>query len=155
MRHSLLALALFAVPGIAAATPATMDVLQSALSLTTRPACTICHTTIVGGAGTATKPFVISLESRGFVVGNSASLKNALLALEAEGKDSDGDGVDDITELRKGTDPNVGIDEDSSTPEYGCVATPGAHSGLWAAVAVLMGLALSSRSRRDTTTKSM
>jgi hypothetical protein len=69
--------------------------------------CVLCHTSRAGGAGTVNQPFGKSLRSIGLTGGsNRNALIDALKLLEAEKTDSDKDGVDDITELRQGTNPN-------------------------------------------------
>jgi len=85
------------------------------------PSCALCHATAAGG-GPVTQPFGQSMVARGLRAGNPGSLSTALQALEAEGTDSDGDGLGDIEELRMGLDPNFGGDAGSAAPEFGCGA---------------------------------
>ena len=131
MRHLYLVLAAcILITAQARATSSMASALQSDLALAARPACLVCHVTPFGGSGTATQPFVLSLFKRGFVLGDTASLKTAVAALEAEKKDSDGDGTGDIAELRAGADPNVGVGGvDPEFPEYGCSAQGSAGTG--------------------------
>ena len=108
----------------ASATPTFPKVVQSELGLDSPPPCAACH---VGGdtrSGDMT-PLARSLMSRGLEKGKEASLRTAIAALDAEGTDSDGDGVGDIDELREGTNPSgtdAGFSEDlgAATPVYGC-----------------------------------
>jgi hypothetical protein len=116
--------------------------VQSHLGLKTTPACTLCHQTLAGGTGTATKPFGASIRAHGGVAGSTASIDSALDAMSKDGTDSDGDCVGDIAELVAGTDPDNGADNPGAcgdggssggssssgapaaplSPEYGCAA---------------------------------
>ncbi len=154
MRYSSLFLAFSLVIATRAhATSSMASALQSDLGLAKRPACTTCHETPNGGSGTATQPFVLSLFKRGFVLGDTASLKTAIAALEGEKTDSDGDGTGDIAELRAGGDPNAGVGgEVPEVPEYGCsLQAPSNGCGeSWLVAATLLAL-LSSRRRSPNT----
>jgi len=110
--------------------------IQNDLSLPTAPACALCHTTgDQGGKGTVNTPFGSSMRALGLVEFDETSLRSALAKMQAQQVDSDGDCVDDIDELKKGTDPNVpdsgqtcdaGVHLPTSSatiPRYGC----GAH----------------------------
>ncbi|AKT36110.1 thrombospondin type 3 repeat-containing protein [Chondromyces crocatus] len=113
-----------ALAGQAHATPNFPPRIQSELGLDAAPDCSICHQGSAT-AGTVTTPFGESMLSRGLVPYDEDSLVLALQALEGAGKDSDGDGVPDIEELRQGTDPNVGAGADGPlVAEYGCQAAP-------------------------------
>jgi len=121
-RSSILPLAALAslVPALAFAQPSFPGFLQTHLSLSYTPDCLLCHTTPSGGIGTATTPFATSMKARGLSVSSTATdVNTALDALQAEGTDSDGDGVGDIAELQAHTDPNV-PGAASLTPTYGC-----------------------------------
>jgi hypothetical protein len=61
------------------------------LTLPLEPACALCHTRADAGFATGTL-FQQALASRGFRRRDAASLDVALLRLEADGIDSDGDG---------------------------------------------------------------
>lgn len=107
--------------------------LVALLDMPCPPPCTVCHTSLGGGAGTVTAELGIALMDRGLTGGSaSASLETAVAALVADGVDSDGDGTPDADALAAGQDPNPdGVDfcaSDVLTPRYGCGAStrPGA-----------------------------
>lgn len=154
MRRSLPML-LFALAAPAAATSGFPTVIRDTLALDAAPACLLCHTATAGGAGTATKPFAVSMRAAGLVPFNVTSLEAALTALEADGTDSDGDGTGDIDELVAGTDPNLppaegeGEGEGEGEPVqygFGCADAPAAPLTAFA----LLTLARCSRRRRHT-----
>ena len=106
------------------------------------PACTLCHQTLDGGFGTATKPFGRALLANGATAVDTGALRRALRALDAAGSDVDHDGMTDIAELQMGADPDVFDDygvldagaaserfDDFPVPETGCsVVTVGARA---------------------------
>lgn len=104
--------------------PATM---MDELDLDHVPECILCHTSAVGGFGTAQKPFAIYLLSRGLRAADSDSLSNSLLAAEGEQSDVDDDGVTDLDELRDGEDPNS-VASSVAPPSYGCALALGPAS---------------------------
>ena len=120
------------------------------------PGCRLCHQTDAGGLKTATRPFSRSLQAAGVAGANVPSLLAGLETLEADGTDSDRDGVADISELERGTDPNVAltdngdpIADDVPLPETGCaVGAATSTSGVWTALAAALWL-LARRSRRQ------
>jgi hypothetical protein len=97
--------------------------VQSALGLSYQPACSLCHVKGNTGPGTAETPFALSMKARGLQAGGRSSVASALTLLEGDRVDSDGDGITDVDELRKGADPNS---PDPTTlagradPSYGC-----------------------------------
>lgn len=130
--------------------------VESDLALGYQVPCSVCHIKGNTGSSTPITPFALSLRDRG-LSGDRASLSTALSRLEADGTDSDGDGVDDIAELKAGTDPNSSANADLATvqaPGYGCGGTaPKGHGG--PALAGAMGLAwLILRRRRCTLARS-
>lgn len=132
------ALLLAAVP--AAATTSYPGVLRDELGLDASPSCTVCHASAGGGPGTATKPMAEALVAAGLVPFDDDSLLAALAQLEADGTDSDGDGVGDLDELRAGTDPN-GTEAPPEEPVlygFGCAQAPAEGSLALLAVALAL-----------------
>ena len=125
---SALVLLVASVPALASPTfPAD---IRSHVGTPKTPACSLCHDG-TPGIGTATSPFAASMKMRGLVANDVGSLNAALDALDCEKTDSDGDGVPDIDELRRGWDPNLPNKADGTVvpgatrpqvlvPTYGC-----------------------------------
>jgi hypothetical protein len=146
-----LGVAVLLAPARAAATSSFPSDIKSELNAPSVLSCALCHATAAGG-GPVTQPFGQSMMARGLRGGNTGSLATALQALEAEGTDSDGDGLGDVEELRMGLDPNFDGDAGSVPPQFGCGArvAPRAPDDWWSTVAgCLMALALVMRRRRD------
>lgn len=100
-----LATALVALPAAASDTfPAR---IQKDLRLAEKPDCILCHETENGGTNTVKQPFGISMRQAGLKAGNLGLLDIALQTLEKNKTDSDGDGVPDIEELKRGRNPNA------------------------------------------------
>jgi len=116
--------------------------IRNHLSLSYTPDCSVCHANGQTGFGTVTTPFGTSMRSRGLVAQNIGSLDTALDALAAERKDSDGDGVPDIDELKAGTNPNVAGGGDVPPPSYGCFDVSGQTGSPLALLPVALGLLL-------------
>ena len=95
--------------------------LESELGTICRPPCTVCHTNNSGGSGTVTQPFGVAMKDCGLVASSVSKLKEALAQMDADGVDSDGDGILDTQALADGIDPNDGNAFCGSVrPEYGC-----------------------------------
>jgi hypothetical protein len=139
--HSLFLAVAVSAPLAARATPNFPVAIQRDLQLSSSPACTICHATNDGGAGTVTKPFGKYLVSRGLVAFDENSLAGALAATAGERHDTDGDGVLDIDALKQGLDPNGSPSHISNLedPTFGC-STTGSGGGTSTALLVLVVL---------------
>jgi len=122
------------------------QVMQDELGMSAAPGCELCHEG-APGVGTATSLFAETLMSRGLVGGSDESLVNAMAAIEAEGADSDGDGITDIDELLAGTNPNSAL---TISPEYGCIGStaPESRRGWGMLGGLLVFLGVWCRSRR-------
>lgn len=142
---------------LAHASPNYPDKLQELAQMPCTPVCTICHTDSLGGRGTVTQQFGVDMRKGGGLVGaDTGSLENAVESFEIPGEvdprylDADNDGVDDITELRQGTNPNGDRDPLCSDLHYGCRATAASRdeqSG-WPGVLIVALAALRKRRRR-------
>jgi len=126
----LLGLVLVLAPRSALASKDYPQALQNILRMT-RPipapgtkGCMLCHKDEVGGTGTATRPFGITLKKKAGVVGGStSSLQAGLIYVYSHMTNSDGDPVSDYIELVvDGTDPNDGT-------KYAKPAPPEADGG--------------------------
>jgi len=156
---TLLALLLFA--GRAQATSNFPPAMQTDLSLKAAPQCALCHTDgSAGGRGTVNTPFGISVRSHGLVAYDTTSLQTALTAMAADGTDSDGDCIPDITELKDGTNPNVAdsgktcgppVTASTDLPGYGCgahIAPTSSPGASWIGASSLLGLLVIATRRR-------
>jgi hypothetical protein len=132
--------------------------IQKTLDLACPPPCWLCHNTAQGG-GPTPKPFAAAMIQRGLAPESPETVAPALKAIEMAGSsvDSDGDGTNDVEELKASRNPNVnGKDADdglSCGPEYGCgarVAPTGPMDGsaMACALAAAAGLFAFSRRRR-------
>ena len=119
--------------------------LESELGTVCRPPCTVCHTNNSGGSGTVTQPFGVAMKDRGLVGGSVSKLQAALAQMDADGVDSDGDGILDTQALTDGIDPNDGTAFCGTLrPEYGCVG-----GGTFAGVGLLLLPAVARRRRNS------
>jgi hypothetical protein len=120
-----IALTLVLVACPAAASPTYPGTIESELKIRSLPVpgqgCLLCHQTESGGANTVVQPFGRSMRTLGTYGGNNTgSLVSALRAADAQGTDSDGDGMSDVDELRARRDPNV----PQATADGGIVTPP-------------------------------
>lgn len=94
---------------VASASPNFPTVIQEELGMACVPRCTVCHTVEPGKAGTALRPFAVTLSGLGLKAAATETLIAALSELPAD-VDSDEDGVPDLVELQGGamSDPAVG-----------------------------------------------
>jgi hypothetical protein len=107
MLRSAAALSLVLTSASALASSSFPATVQSHLTLSTTPDCSLCHANGLTGTGTVKTRFGVSLLQAGAVGGDTARLIAALDTMAAAGVDSDCDGVGDIQELKAGTDPNA------------------------------------------------
>ena len=151
------ALAIVALAPPARASDPYPGIIQQQLKLSAAPLCTICHLTLIGGPMTVTKPFGRNLQQKyGLGSQDFAGLPKAIMDAQANGDDVDGDGVGDIAELIRGTDPNVpegGVAVEE--PKFGCycslpsAAPPSAASAVaWWSGSVFSGLVMAGLRRR-------
>ena len=131
MRPGPLAPALFALallaPGAALATSRLPAAVQKHLALSYTPPCRLCHLDGKTGGGTVVTPFGLSARARGLTGQDTVALDTALDRLASDHVDSDGDGAEDVAELKAGTDPNSpALDAQmiTSDPGYGCGGAP-------------------------------
>lgn len=102
------------------------EAIKEQLAMSCAPPCTTCHRTLEGGLGTVDKAFGGEMLKGGLVPLEPSSVATALASVEWSMIDSDGDGAQDVQELRDGSDPNVSGDGASDAlicgPAYGCGA---------------------------------
>jgi hypothetical protein len=129
-KRTLLAAALVLVPAVARAMPTFPSAIATHLGSQHVPDCTVCHQG-TPTKGTATTPLAVAMQSRGLTSSNPSSIYSSLDALAADHVDSDGDGIQDVDELKNGWDPNFpsypdggpipgGVMPSTLTPSYGC-----------------------------------
>lgn len=155
MPLSLLALLTTAGPAFASADYPARIAAKYGLGGGAEPPCTVCHATAAGGTGTVTKLFGLTMTNDYGLTGGAALDLEALLDQnEADGRDSDSDGVADVAELRAGTNPSSGGANAPEAPQ-GCDAMkstiasgPPASSRLASALGAGLAATLLLRRRR-------
>ena len=141
------AAALFA--SATSATPNFPGALESDLTLSYTPDCTLCHAGGMTQAGTVTLPFGVALRARGLVAYDESSLARALDQLAKDKVDSDGDGVTDLDALKAGKDPNGALGSSATPVQYGCALSGARGSDAPTATRLLLAaLVLVRRTRR-------
>jgi hypothetical protein len=140
-------------------------VIKSELGLPPGPLlCMTCHASLIGGAETVTKPFGLTARKLGLQKLDTQTLKEVLRQMEATNVDSDCDGVGDIAELRKGSDPNSGETDAACAnavepPRYGWFCSisalsakkgTGPSGAAFASAGLFAVLLAARRSRRET-----
>jgi hypothetical protein len=136
-------LATLGIPRDALAIPPYPGDLQTALKLSSAPACSLCHEGGVTGIGTVTTPFGRSMRANGLTFDES-TFAPALAAMESKAVDSVGRGFSDVTALKEGVDPNAvpasAVPTTPPPPDYGCTARVSPHrveaDEAWFAVAL-------------------
>jgi hypothetical protein len=152
----------------AAASPEFPAIIQQALDLECVPQCLLCHRDNSGGRGSLDWPFGELMFAAGLRPKENATVRAALdvvaageLDIDDDGTpdtDSDDDMINDVDELRQGTNPNPPRSPDEEPPDmcadirYGCGARIEPRGTLdWgaAASALAMLLVLVGRFRRS------
>src|SRR5688500_3009064 len=98
-KHTPLLLFLVCVSLPARASLSYPGVIEEAWGVDTLPVrgegCLLCHTTEPGRAGTATRPFAVTIIDRGVRGASPGRLGPVLFDIAQDGDDSDGDGASD------------------------------------------------------------
>jgi hypothetical protein len=102
------ALMAVAAPEPAFATPTFPFDIESDLSLSYVPPCTVCHAG-TPSVNTATTPFAESMKARGLIPNDDASVGAALTRMASDRVDSDMNGQSDDDQLKAGCDPSTDI----------------------------------------------
>lgn len=100
--------------GLGLATPAfaTANFLTETkdyLALANFPACTLCHASNAGGSGTVTTAFGRAILAEGAIANDTTRLRAAFDAIVSKNIDVNGNGTNDVQDLKDGLDPNVPV----------------------------------------------
>jgi len=96
------------------------DAIEAGQPVRNVPPCSVCHLGGKTSAATVFTPFAWAMRLRG-LDGTRASVAPAILRVQADDVDSDGDGTNDADEIIKGSDPNnAGVATDLEDPQLGC-----------------------------------
>jgi hypothetical protein len=106
VRFGLAASLLLVLPRMGNASQSFPDTIKDEWQLPGDPPCTLCHQTLLGGFGTATKAFGRALIRNGATAADTNALRRALRSLQRANSDVDHDGTSDFDELQTGTDPD-------------------------------------------------
>ncbi|MBN2799026.1 MAG: hypothetical protein JXX28_07745 [Deltaproteobacteria bacterium] len=121
--------------------------VSDAVGMPCTPSCAVCHASASGG-GAASQPFGQALTARGLQPYDAGSLQGAMVQLEADGVDSDGDGVPDVDALLAGDDPNGGPALCAEAgPRYGCLSHAPRVPGALLLLSALGLVAITGRAR--------
>jgi hypothetical protein len=123
--------------------------IRDRLKLGYCPDCTLCHATPECGDGTVVTDFGLSLMGFGSKGSDPASLDRALDVDRARQWDSDGDGVPDIDELARGTDPSGPSLGRFAGAKYGCTVSSQGRgtSAAFFVIAIALGFLQAMRRR--------
>jgi hypothetical protein len=106
------------------------------------PPCSVCHLGGKTSNATVFTAFAWAMRLRG-LAGSASSVGTAILRVQADQVDSDGDDVTDADEIIAGTDPNnAGVAMDLQDPHLGCQLGGRAPPGSLAAAIAIAVLAL-------------
>ena len=113
---------MLAALALAFGSPTFPAVVEEELAMPCTPTCDLCHATVAGGSGTATRDFAGTVLGAGRVGADEESLRSAIATLAANGADTDGDGTTDTEALTMGLNPNADGDDFCAVPRpvYGC-----------------------------------
>jgi len=141
------------LPAAAAAMPTFPEQIQIHLGLAAAPGCVLCHASDVGG-GAVSQQFGKAMVAAGLTTAGGDTLTGALDKLEAEGTDSNGDGIADIAALHDGMESTTSQPTANAPAQaQGCSIGPSSpqkgHLGWpWPLLMALMIGKLARRGRR-------
>jgi hypothetical protein len=138
----------------AGAHPLIREEVRLQLAMKVVPPCGICHEHGNTGRGSVHTPFGLSMRMHGLDVTKatddgerSDNVFNTIAKMKADHVDSDGDGIEDITELENGTNPNVPgavplVDDPAAGCQCALAGRSPAHDASFGRCAALAGLAV-------------